>query len=408
MNALLLLNATQLDATMASPRLGNVLIENGVIADIDAPSRAAPGVRTLDLRGKMLLPGLIDCHVHVVASTMDLTANAQLPDALAMGRALPIMRGMLHRGFTTVRDVGGAPHALSQAIEEGHIEGPRLITCGKALSRTGGHADNRPRHDTYDAKRWARNFGALGRVADGAEEIRLACRETLREGNDFIKIMANGGVSSPTDPVAAQGYSVVEIETAVQEARDNGTYVAAHLYMPDAIERAVRAGVHSLEHCNNIDAKTARLAAEAGAVSVPTLVTYEALATDGARFGLPPVSIAKIADVRTKGLESLSIMREAGLTMAFGTDLLGDAHDRQNEEFAIRARVLPSREIFASATTIAARLIGMEDRLGVIRPGAFADLIAVTRNPMEDVSVLAHAADMALVMKSGAIVRSTL
>ncbi|WP_342628022.1 amidohydrolase family protein [Nguyenibacter vanlangensis] len=407
MSQILFRNASIVDCTAREPREGHVLVENGTIVATDAAFDQKAG-QVIDLRGATLMPGLIDCHVHVVASTMDLTANAQLPDALAMARSLPIMKGMLARGFTTVRDVGGATRGLAEGIEEGHIVGPRLIVCGKALSRTGGHADNRIRYDTYDAKRWARNFGALGRVADGVDEVRVAVRETMREGAQFIKIMANGGVSSPTDPIAAQGYSVAEIETAVQEARDNGTYVAAHLYMPDAIERAVRAGVYSLEHCNNIDAPTAALAASRGAIAVPTLVTYEALASDGHRYGLPPVSIAKVADVRIRGMESLAIMQEAGLTMAFGTDLLGAAHPRQNEEFAIRARVLPAFDIVASATTIAAKLIGMEGKLGIVQPGAAADLIVVDGNPLAHADILGNARNIKIVMKGGIIYRNDL
>ncbi len=163
-------------------------------------STLEPGARTdgevIDLRGKTLMPGLIDCHVHVVASMMDLTANAQLPDAMAILRSLPLMKGMLDRGFTTVRDVGGAPFALAEAVAQGYAPSPRLVVCGKALAKTGGHADNRPREDTYDATRWSRNFGALGRVADGVDEVRRACRQELRQGARFLKIMANGGVSS--------------------------------------------------------------------------------------------------------------------------------------------------------------------------------------------------------------------
>ena len=225
---------------------------------------------------------------------------------------------------------------LAEAVEQGLAPAPRLVVCGKALSKTGGHTDGRPRYDTHDPTRWERNFGALGRVADGVDEVRRACRQELRQGAQFIKVMANGGVSSPTDPIAWQGYSVAEMTAAVEEAQDAQTYVSAHLYTPEAIERALRCGVHSLEHCNRIDAPTARLAAEAGAVAVPTLVTYEALAQDGASFGLPPESIAKIEDVRAAGLGSLSILRDAGVTIAFGTDLLGETHVRQSEEFAIR------------------------------------------------------------------------
>jgi imidazolonepropionase-like amidohydrolase len=402
----LFLNAAITDVTAATPRLGNVLIEDGIIRDVEAKAGAAENRQVIDLRGRTLMPGLIDCHVHVVASMMNLTMNAQLPDAMAVLRSLPIMKGMLDRGFTTVRDVGGAPYALAEAVAQGLAAGPRLVVCGKALSKTGGHVDGRSRHDTYDANRWSRNFGALGRVADGVDEVLRACRQELRQGARFIKIMANGGVASPTDPIAWQGYSVDEMKAAVEEARDAETYVSAHLYTSDAIARAVNCGVHSLEHCNRIDAPTAKLVAKAGAVAVPTLVTYRALAEDGPALGLPPESFAKIRDVATAGMNSLSILREAGVTIAFGTDLLGETHVRQSEEFAIRAEVLPAAEIFASVTTIAAKLIGMEGQIGIIAPNAIADLIVVKGAPLENIAVLADPLrNISLVMKEGSVHR---
>jgi imidazolonepropionase-like amidohydrolase len=404
----LFLNATIVDGSHPEPRTGHVLVEHGIIVDVDTQPGAAEGREVIDIRGRTLMPGLIDCHVHVVASMMDLAANAQLPNAMAVLRSLPIMKGMLDRGFTTVRDVGGAPFALAEAMEQGYASGPRLIVCGKAFAKTGGHADVRPRQDTYDATRWSSNFGALGRVADGVDEVRRACRQELRQGAQFLKVMANGGVSSPTDPIAWQGYSVAEMTAIVEEAHDAQTYVAAHVYTPDAIRRAVQCGMHSLEHCNLIDTETAEIAASSGAVAVPTLVTYEALAQDGPSYGLPPASIAKIETVRAAGMNSLSIMRDAGLTMAFGTDLLGETHIRQSEEFAIRARVLSSAEIIASATTIAARLLGMEGRLGVVAPGALADLIVVDGYPLENVAILAQPQRaISLVMQAGRIHRRT-
>ncbi len=401
---LLLANARIVDATLPGPRQGNVLVEDGLIRDLEADAKPAEGRRVIDLRGRTLMPGLIDCHVHVVASMMNLSANAQLPDTTAILRSLPIMRAMLGRGFTTVRDVGGAPHALAEAVEQGLAEGPRLIVCGKALSKTGGHTDFRPRHDTHDPYRWGGNFGALGRVADGVDEVRRAARQELRQGARFIKIMANGGVGSPTDPVAWVGYSVDEMTAVVEEAADAQTYVSAHLYTAPAIKRAVACGVRSLEHCNVIDAEAAGLAAAAGAVAVPTLVIYEALAQDGPRLGLPPESIAKIADVRTSGMDSLRLLRAAGVEMAYGTDLLGESHARQCEEFAIRARVLPSREILASATTVAAKLIGMEGKLGVVSEGALADLVVVEGNPLEEVALLANPGrNLKLVVQGGKV-----
>ena len=402
-------NASIVDATMPEPRLGHVLVEDGVIRDTDARPEAAEDRRVVDLGGRTLMPGLIDCHVHVVASMVNLSANARLPDATAVLRSIPILRGMLHRGFTTVRDVGGAPHDLAESVQSGLVEGPRLVVCGKALSKTGGHTDFRPRYDDDDPHRWRGRFGALGRIADGVDEVRRAARQELRQGARFIKIMANGGVGSPTDPVAWVGYSVDEMTAVVAEAADAQTYVSAHLYTAQAIKRAVQCGVHSLEHCNVIDAEAAALAAAAGAVAVPTLVVFEGLAQDGARLGLAPESIAKIGNVRTSGMDSLRILAAAGVKMAYGTDLLGEMHERQCEEFAIRARVLPSRDILAGATIVGAELVGMAGKLGVVREGALADLIVVAGNPLEDVALLADPKrNLSLVMQNGRIVRDDL
>jgi imidazolonepropionase-like amidohydrolase len=399
----LLRNAMIVDATMPEARPGNVLIEDGVIRDVNAKTPTGD-CAVIDVEGRTLMPGLIDCHVHVVASMMDLAANAQLPAALGVLRSVPILKGMLERGFTTVRDLGGAPVSLAEAIAQGLTPGPRLFTCGKALSKTGGHSDARPRHDTYDANRWAGNFGALGRIADGVDEVRRACREMLREGASFIKVMANGGVASPTDPVHWFGYTVEELKAAVEETRDAQTYVAAHLYTAEGIVRAVECGVRTLEHCNRVDAQAARVAAKAGAIAVPTLVTYEALAEDGPALGLPAASVAKVESVRKAGIESLAILRDAGVTMAFGTDLLGPTHVRQSGEFAIRARVLTAREILASATTVGAQVLGMEGRLGVVAEGAIADLLVLDGAPLEDIGVLADPKkNLRMVMKEGAV-----
>ncbi len=406
---LLLANASIVDATLPEPVSGHVLIEDGIIKDLAARPVAAADRVVIDVKGRTVMPGLIDCHVHVVASMMNLTANAALPDSTALLRSLPILKGYLDRGFTTVRDVGGAMFPLAEALAQGLAVGPRLIQCGKALSRTGGHTDYRERHDGRDPDRYLAKFGLLGRIADGVDEVRRAARQELRQGAQFIKIMANGGVSSPTDPIAWQGYSEAEMLVIVQEAKDAQTYVSAHLYTADAIARAVRCGVHSLEHCNLIDASTARMAAAAGCVAVPTLVTFEALAEDGPRFGLPAASITKIEDVRQGGLRSLSILRDAGVEMAYGTDLLGETQVRQSEEFAIRANILDSRSILASATTVAARLVGMAGKLGVVAADAIADLLIVDGNPLENVALLAHPGqNIRAVIQAGRIHRSAL
>ncbi len=264
----------------------HVLVEDGTIREVsDRPIRS--NAETVDLGGKTLMPGLIDCHVHVNAGLVDIAANAMLPSSLAALRAAKIMEAMLGRGFTTVRDLGGADLGLVLAVEEGLIAGPRLVICGKALSPTGGHGDFRRRADDR-AGDFSQRAGSMSRLVDGVDAIRRAAREEIKAGARFIKIMANGGVASPNDPIDALGFSLDEVKAAVEEADNAGLHVAAHLYTDRAIARAVDCGVHSLEHCNLIRPETAKRAAEAGCIAVPTLVAYEALALEGGALGLSP------------------------------------------------------------------------------------------------------------------------
>jgi imidazolonepropionase-like amidohydrolase len=383
----------------------SVLVEGGVIREVGKTVTAARAT-TIDLGGRTLMPGLIDAHVHVVAGVADLGLNSRLPDSLVTARSFVIMREMLARGFTTVRDVGGADFGLKQATEEGHFPTPRLVISGKALSQTGGHADFRGRYDDRASATDRHRLGALGRICDGEGEVRRAAREEIKAGADFIKIMANGGCASPTDPIHFLGFSVGELEAIVEEARMAGTYVSAHVYTKEAIRRCVEAGVHSLEHCNLIDADTARLAASKGAVAVPTLVTYDKLVSDGPKLGFPPDSVAKVDVVRSAGMESLAIMRKAGLAMAYGSDLLGEMHRYQSEEFVIRGRALPAHEVIGSATHVAARLLRLEGKIGVVAPGAHADLIVVDGDPLSDLSLLTRQGrHMLIIMKGGAFVK---
>lgn len=407
---ILFTNAALLDGSADERRPGSsLLVEEGLIREVTEGDIRREGAVVVDLGGRTLMPGLVDCHVHVIATAVDLGANALLPDALVAFRSAAIMRGMLRRGFTTVRDLGGATHALVEAIEEGLVEGPRLVICGKALSQTGGHGDLRGRVEERDFGYQSRRLGALGRVADGVDAVRHACRDEIRRGATFIKIMANGGVASPTDPIAFLGYSRDEICAAVEEAANAQTYVAGHLYTDEAIRRAVECGVRSVEHANLIRPETARLMVERGAIACPTLVTFEKLKSEGASLGLPPASIAKIDDVRLAGLESLGIMREAGVLMAYGTDLLGPMHRHQSEEFVIRGAVLPAIEVVRSATAHAATLLRMEGRIGTLAPGAYADLIAVDGDPLADLSLLTgQGAHLPMIMKGGTFVKNEL
>jgi imidazolonepropionase-like amidohydrolase len=228
--------------------------------------------------------------------------------------------------------------------------------------------------------------------------------EELQMGADQIKIMASGGVASPTDPVGAWGYSEDEIRAIVHEARARGTYVLAHAYTAEAITRAVRSGVRTIEHGNLVDAAAARVMAEHGAFAVPTLVTYDALANEGESLGLPADSVAKIEDVRHAGLRSLEIFRDAGVPMGFGSDLLGESQRLQSDEFRLRSQVLSPLEILRSATLVGARVLGQEGQLGQITPGAHADMLVVDGNPLASLDcLLGQGEHIPVVMKGGKI-----
>ncbi len=368
----------------------------------------APGAETMviDAADHVVMPGLVDAHVHVNALEVNLKVNGQLPDPIVTIGAMNMMHRMLMRGFTTVRDLGGATGAFRQAMDAAPIPLPRLNICGKALSQTGGHTDQRGPLDRSPTDGYQDRLGTMGVICDGVGEVRQAAREQFRTGADFLKIMANGGVSSPSDPIHFLGFSREELLAMVEEANNVGSYAAAHLYTDDAIRRAVECGVRSLEHCNLITAETARLAAAAGCIACPTLITYEKLMSEGPSLGLPQASIAKVDDVRLKGLESLSIMQEAGLPMAYGSDLLGGMQPHQSGEFEIRAQVLPIPTVISSATHVAAQLLNMEGAIGTLAPGAFADVLLVRRDPLDDVSILSGQGEgLAAIVKAGNIVK---
>lgn len=385
----------------------DVLVEDGVIREISATPIQVTGAQEIDVKGKTIMPGLIDLHVHVLATQLNLSTQGVLPDALVMMRSVPIIQGMLKRGFTTVRDAGGAGWGLKCAINEGTIDGPRLFISGRAISQTAGHGDPRPRSDHLRPMSFCGccfRAGDIGRVADGVDEVRKAVRQEFQMGADQIKIMASGGVASPTDPIASWGYSEEEITAMVQEATARQTYVMAHSYTPEAIARAIRLGVRTIEHGNLIDAPTARLMQEHGAYVVPTLITYEALSLEGEKYGLPADSVAKIAEVSSAGLSSLEIYRQAGVKIGYGSDLLGPSQRLQSEEFRIRSEVMPLMDVIRSATTIAAEVLNMTGKLGRLQAGAFADVLIVDGDPTRDVNCLLGQGDhIPLVMKEGKI-----
>ena len=405
MQSTLIRNARILDTrNLVLTDTHSVLIQDGIIQKIGGAELSCDGALEIDAQGKTLMPGMIDCHVHVMASSFNLGTVANLPNALALLRALPIMKGMLDRGFTSVRDAGGADWALSEAVRTGQVTGPRLFCAGKALSQTGGHGDFRARNDVLDPCNCAYKIGNIGRVVDGVDACRVAVREEILKGATQIKVMASGGVASPNDPISNMGYSEAELLAIVEEASNANTYVMAHAYTPQAIARAVKCGVRTIEHGNLVDEPTAKLMQERGAYMVPTLITYEGLANDGAKYGLPAESVAKIAKVRTNGLQALKVLDAAGVKMGYGSDLLGETHYMQSQELVLRSQVLGNAKTLQQATLISAEILNHEGLLGEVVEQAYADLLLVDGNPLEDITLLTqHETAIKLIMQNGVI-----
>lgn len=391
MAQLLLENARLLDVEAGALRDGvSVRVEGERIVEVSERAAAAPGARRVDLAGRTLMPGLIDAHVHCAITTMNLATMTSKPATLVAHEAGRILSGMLRRGFTTVRDAGGADYGLAQAVERGLVEGPRIFYSGRVLSQTGGHGDFTPREDAPRLCACQIHSSGFSHVADGVAAVRKAAREELRRGATQVKIMASGGVASPSDPIWNLQYSPEEMRAIVEEADGWRTYAMAHAYTPEAIRRAVDAGVRTIEHGNLIDRASAEHMRARGAILVPTLVTYFAIDELGRKLGFPAVSQAKVKDVLDRGLASLEIAQAAGVPMGFGTDLLGETHDQQSREFQLRGQVLSAADVIRSATVVNAAILNRSGELGVVAAGAFADLLVVDGDPLANLALLAE------------------
>ncbi|KAH8651280.1 amidohydrolase [Xylariales sp. PMI_506] len=389
----LFLGANIVDPVEAIIHFGvNVKISDGLIEYVgNQQFESSRDTIVIDLQGRYICPGLIDCHVHITSVPGEASLGPPSSDiAVSLLRQPFACKQILDRGFTTVRDTGGATLALKEAIEDGVFPGPRCFIANHALSQTGGHGDPRGRHDRGSGGCGCSTAEGLSILADGVPDCIRAAREQLRTGADFIKIMAGGGVASPTDRLTNTQYTAAEIRAICDVAASYGTTVTAHAYTPEAIRHAVDNGVRGIEHGNFLDAPTAVYMAARGVWLTPTLVTYEAMASDEYAVFLPPESRRKNEEVLARGVASLRVAADAGVTMCYGSDLLGPLTREQSREFAIRARVLSGAEVLRSATVNAAKMLGQEAFLGQIKAGFAADLLILNENPLADVSILSE------------------
>lgn len=352
-----------------------------------------------------VMPGLIDAHFHPVSSDFDVgRIDREHPSFRALGARQPL-EAALRRGFTTVRDASGGNIDLVRAIEQGLIDGPRLLIAGRAISQTGGHGDMR----SVDAMPMCScgYCGALSTVVDGADQVRLAGREQLLRGANHVKLFLSSGVLSPTDPISMNQFTDDEARAAMEEATTRRTYVMAHAHTAEAVRRCVRNGVRSTEHGTLMDRASVDQVAVADAFVVPTLAIVDALRETP--LGLPPAALEKLATIGDQNAASLDLCVQAGVKLGFGTDLFGPVRDRQCAEFAARARVQRAIDVLRSATPVNAELLNLGEQIGTIGSGACADLIAVDGNPLEDLRCMSDPErHLKLIIRGGRVVLNRL
>ena len=388
---------------------GFVLVEGDEIREISGSPIKTEKAETIDCKGHFLMPGLIDNHFHVYSVTFDMQWLDRMPKPLLHSYAIKFLNDTLQRGFTTIRDPAGGEIGLALATQEKLINGPRFYYGGKALTQTGGHGDMRlPHHE--EPCNCANSF-TFSQIVDGADEVRKAARKELHRGADHIKVFISGGVASPSDPIWMPQFTDEELKAAVEEALTRRKYVTAHCHTDDGARRCLKAGIRSIEHATNVTDETASMIAATGETyTVPTLAVAHQITDYGDKTGMRPESIDKIKGMIDQMLGSIEACRRAGVKIGMGTDLFGvEWHHLQSSEFRFRSEVDSPIDILRSATSINAEIMQRKGELGVIAPGAKADLIVIDGDPTEDITIFEkYQTHMPVIMKGGEFKRNNL
>jgi imidazolonepropionase-like amidohydrolase len=374
--------ATVVDGTGADPAVADIVVEDGRIAELGS---ALDGDTVVDLDGKSVLPGLFDCHTHVIVSSIDTMRLLQTPFSYRFFQAAKNLEATLRTGITTVRDAGGADLGIKQAVEDGLVPGPRMHISLSMLSQTGGHGDGWMPYGGTVRALLTKHPGVPETIVDGPDEMRAKVRELIRMGADVIKVATSGGVLSPRDKPTHAHFRPEELEVLVEEATAAGIFVMAHAQAAPGIKNAIRAGIRSIDHGIYLDDEAIELMLERGTWLVPTLVAPRGV-IDAADAGasIPEASVAKAREVVEIHAASFAKAVAAGVKVAMGTDSGVTPHGLNLRELALMVEggMTPMQAIEAT-TRSAAELMGLDGELGTLEPGKRADLVVVDGDPLE-------------------------